>query len=221
MKYTAALKAVALACGLSASMVNAATMNFDQVGDTGSMNFSYTELTSATLLAKIDFTLASITSSTAVFDVTVANNSFGAGQNSLMAFSIDVISPSLTSASDTSSRWNTTLNTGFAGFQQVDLCVWAGDSCPSGAISAGLAKGFTSTFKMTLNTAGNFLSNGVSFQSPYTIKFQGVGSGGGSIEFQAQTGTPPIEIPEPSSIALTGLMLLGLAGAGLAKRKSA
>lgn len=220
MKLKKFLHAVALCGGLMGmGSSHAAAMIFDSVNDTGSILFSTTRQ-GATLSATVTFTLNSLSAAQAIFGVQVSNSSSGPGTNRLMSFGIDVVSPALNFAL-ANSGWDATRNTNFPSFQTVDLCIWDGSSC-SGGGNQGVGEGQMESFALTLGTAGNFLANGVSFTSPYAAKFQSVGTGGDSFEFAGCiVGTPncgPNQVPEPASIALVGL---GLIGAALARRRKA
>lgn len=220
MKLKKLLHAVTLCCGLMGmASSHAAAMIFDSVADTGSILYSTTQ-DGATLSATVKFTLNSLTATQAIFGVEVSNNSFGPGTNRLVSFGIDIVSPALNFAS-ANGGWDATRNTNFPAFQTVDLCIWDGSNC-SGGGNQGVGEAQKEIFALTLGTAGNFLTNGVSFTSPYAVKFQSVGTRGSSIEFAGCiVGTPncgPNQVPEPASIALVGL---GLLGAALARRRKA
>ena len=80
-----------------------------------------------------------------------------------------------------------------------------------------------SELALTLTTSGVFNStNGISFTSPYAVKFQSVGKAGKSVEFAGCLTTdtscvssPPQEfnVPEPTALALVGISLFGAAAA--------
>jgi len=210
---------IAGGCLLAAvSGAHADLMLFADAGDTSTILYS-TLHQGATLNATVGFTLISLLANSATFAVTINNDSTGPGTNRLMSFGIDVVTPTLTGQSTTGGIWNVSSNDVLpGGFQQVDLCIWSSNSCSGGAIGDGLGEGGSNVFNMTLTTLGDFTSSGISFTSPYGVKFQDVGTGHESYEFAGCIqgaigcgGGDNQTVPEPATLALVGLGLLGTA----------
>ncbi len=222
MKFSKVLQAVVICAGLIGfGGANASVTTFNNVSDTSSILYSTTH-DGATLSATIDFTLTALTANSATFALSVSNDSSGPGTNRLVSFGITTVDPALTGASTTGGVWDASIDTVLPTFQTVDLCIWSSNGCPGGGINNGLGEGLSNSFFLTLTTAGDF-TNGISFTSPYGAKFQDVGVTGESFEFAGCiVGTPgcggggQTEIPEPASIALVGL---GLLGASFARRR--
>lgn len=230
MKFQKILQAIVLLGGLiGLGGAQASVIYFAGVNDTGSILYSTTQ-SGANLSATVAFTLNTLSATSATFGVTVSNNSSGAGTNELTSFGIQTINPTLTGASTSQgSAWSAGVDTTLPTFSTVDLCIWSGNNCSGGNIKNGLAEGASSSFLLTLTTAGNFL-DGISFTGPYGAKFQNAGTSNNSFEFAGcVVGSPncgniqvleqvPEQVPEPASIAL---VVLGLLAASLVHRRRA
>lgn len=222
---------VAVAAALTlASQAQAAPVTFTNLNPTATVKF-VTTFDGASLNATVVFTLTGLTASTATFTTSVTNNSSGPGQNSLLAFGVTTVTPTLTGASTNSADWSTGLNTTLPGYQKVNLCIYDSNNCAGGNINNGLGMNLSDSFTLTLTTAGNFMTNGVTFADGIGIKFQGAGTNRQSVEFSGCiVGQPGCtdggggggggaggggSVPEPDVLALIGIAALA---AGLSRR---
>ncbi|OWQ86284.1 hypothetical protein CDN99_20855 [Roseateles aquatilis] len=214
--------AVAAATCAFAAQAGASPVVFSALNQSDTLLFSASQ-DGATLNATVKFTLTSWTATSATFATVVTNSSSGAGGNTLMSFGIDTVTPTLTGASTSSPAWSAGINATLPSFQKVDLCIWDSNNCSGGNINDGLGEGASASFNLLLTTSGNFLQ-GITFASPYGIKFQDVGRTGQSFEFagciQGQDGcggatTGGTTVPEPNVLAL---IAIGALAAGLTRR---
>lgn len=222
--FTKALGAVALA-GLAAA-THAGTVSFNSVGDSYTTLYSesYTDLLNPSpvlLSAEISYSLFSLGANTATFNVTVKNTTASAqtGLNRLTGFGIDIVSPALSGASGTSTVFQSYFTPGALPNQvgTLDFCQNSGNgkSCQGGG-GGGLLEQGTESFQLTMDYVSSVPP--ISFTN-FAVRFQSVGlDDKGSTAFwgcvKGQTGCgTTTQVPEPGSLALAGMALLGLAAA--------
>lgn len=185
-----------LAC-LAVAFPAAATPVF--VGETFAVTFDQPVAGHADLTGSLSVLVTGLTATTAALSVSVANTTppsepsarlTGFGWNS---------TPSATGGTETSSVYSLFVNSNFPAFSTIDVCLSSGPSCAGGG-SGGLSPQQSDSFTMALS----YLTTvGLDF-STFAAKFQ---TDFGSFEV-AGTPTP---VPEPGTLALLGVGLLGMA----------
>lgn len=223
LKKLAAASIAAVAMG--AGTAHAASVTFDSVNDEYSFLYAGS-FDGATLNATVTYKLVSWSGSTARFGVTAVNSSFGPGQNRLTSFGIDVVNPDLIWASANGTEWDAAINVTAPGFGTVDLCNYSGSNCAGGA-SGGVLEGDTDSFYLDLWFDSSVNStHPITFTSPYTSKWQSVGVNGRSYEFGGcivgteGCGGTTTQVPEPATLGLLGLGMLGVGATRLRRRKA-
>ncbi|MFO7994119.1 MAG: cistern family PEP-CTERM protein [Marinobacter sp.] len=219
-KTTLVLAGLMIAGGANATMIS-----FDTVGDTGTVhyggNIDQTDVEG--LSASTSFELKEIKNSSFVFDVMVANNTNSLWEEarvSAIGFNVD---PDLDSASvDGNSTWFTVLNSQFPNqFGPLDICIKDGggtNSCQGGG-GDGVEIGDSTSFLLELGFDG--LPEAVTLDN-FGVRWQSLVSeelGYGVDDDEASgTGTPVSKVPEPGTLGLFGLGVLGLTLLGRRRR---
>ena len=230
MRKTFSILSLAALWALSSVPANAAAI-VDGVGDTFTVNFNGSDdnittsvdpwLTSSALFLVQTYTTNSLT-----LKVTVTNTTQSPYVSRVTGMAFD-LNPAATSA-DVTGIFTTDIIGG--DFQphgisdNFDVCVKNGQPNNCHASSGGVSEGASGDFFLTLNF-GSSIASGVSFNN-FAVRYQaivypqgqsgsGSGVGRGCVEDE---GCEQQDVPEPTSMALLGLGLLGAGMVGRRKR---
>jgi hypothetical protein len=166
------------------------------------------------LAAHATFDVTNVTANTITFDIQIFNDSVlttftNAG---LASFGLQT-APAGTSASISGGAvFDGASIASIPSLNFINLCVWSGNNCAGGPQNDLLAVGANDSFTLTLS---GVFPNGLEVLDS-GIKFQ---TSGGSFEFpgtECPPGSticeqpPPPQLPEPGTLLLLGLALLGL-----------
>lgn len=215
-------RVAALAAGVLAFSAQATTVTFDSLGD--SFTFLYSgSADGATMSASVTYTLTAWNNRSATMSVSATNNSSGTGKGvhpiRLVAFGVSFTNPDLTSANVAGvGEWDAQADTQFDGSTVVQLCEYAGANCLDDT-GLGVWQGDTDTFDLSLTFASRVEGRTITFGSPFDSKWQGVGRQGliygvtGCVNTDTNCVSQVNQIPEPTTLALGALALLGATAA--------
>ena len=195
-----------------------ASIVFHSISDTQVINYNEA-FGDANLSATVQYTLTALGgpgSNTAAFHIVATNNTTVGqpGTNRMTSFGIGDLTPSITSIDFNSSvNWIADFGGTFPGFNLVGLCVFVGPAC-GGSSSGGLAEaGDSVTLDIAVHLSQRLTPAGIALESPFVIEFQDAGTNGASVEFAgcaaSDASCQPQDIPEPGTLALVGIAMLG------------
>lgn len=216
----ASLVALAMAIMVSAVPAGAATMT---QGSTINVTFPAPG-GNLNLAADATITLFSLTASTAIFNVDLHNGTVLDPGARITAFGF-LLSPTPTAnaaiavtdiggGTDTDAIVLGKTPDNIPSLNLENVCFWSGPNCAGGGPS-GLTNGLRDLFQFSLNdTFGSSVDI-----SQIGIKWQGCQ--GCSFEVLGIIDQPLPRVPEPASLVLLGVGLLGMAGIGWQRRRNA